>query len=103
MHWGRMERKRREGMPGQLLDIVQVRSFLVAAKRNCRTSRTGARRSANTVDIVFRHVRQFEVDDVRHVVDIYPACGDVGGHEHPGVARPETGKGSLTRGCDLFP
>ena len=95
MHWSRMGRERPDGVSGQLLDVAQVRPFLIAAERNRRTGRTGARRSADAMDIVFRDVRQLEVDDVRHVFDIDPACGDVGGHEHPGVARAKTGERAL--------
>ncbi len=41
------------------------------------------------MDIILRHIRQLEVDDVRHPLDIDPARGDVGGDEHPGVTGAE--------------
>jgi hypothetical protein len=50
--------------PSQLLDVTQVGPFLVAAERDCRTGGTGARGSADAVNIIFRHVWQLEVDHV---------------------------------------
>jgi hypothetical protein len=81
-----------QGAPGELLDIAQVGSFVVAAEGVRNTGRTGASGSADAVDIVFRHVRQLEIDDVRHAFDIDPACGDVGGHEHSAMAGAEAGE-----------
>jgi Zinc-binding dehydrogenase len=68
MHKFWTEQECPDGMPGQLLDVAQVCSFLVAAQQHCCTGRTGARRWANTMNIVFGHVRQLEVDDVRHTL-----------------------------------
>src|SRR5208282_1546705 len=97
-HGFRMGAERSDGASGELLDIAQVGPFLVAAERDRDTGRTGARRSADTMDIVFRHVRQLEVDDVRHAFDIDPARGDVSRHEHPAMARAETGERTLALG-----
>ena len=32
--------------------------------------------------VVFRRVRNFEIDYVRQFVDVQAACCDIGGHEH---------------------
>ena len=45
--------------------------------------------------VIFRHVRQFEIDDVRHSVDIDAAGGKVRGDEHPGLAITKTGERSF--------
>ena len=92
MHGLRMRPERPDGTPGELLDVAQVGSFLVAAERDRNAGRTGTRRSADAVDIVFGHIRQLEIDDVRHAFHIDPARGDVGGDEHSAAARAETGE-----------
>jgi hypothetical protein len=47
------------------------------------------------MDIIFRHVRQLEVDDMRHAFYIDPAGGDVSGYQHSGAALAEPGKRAL--------
>jgi hypothetical protein len=45
--------------------------------------------------VIFGHVRQFEIDDVRHPIDINAAGGNVGGDKHTGLAVAKAGKRSL--------
>jgi hypothetical protein len=92
------ERKLPDGKPGQPFDVAEVSPFLVAAQRDRYPGRTGARRPANTVNIVLRHVGQFEIDDMRHAFHIDPAGGDVGGHKHPGAAGAEAGERAFALG-----
>jgi hypothetical protein len=42
--------------------------------------------------VVFGHVRQIEIDDVRHPVDIDAAGGNVGGDKHAGLSVAKTGE-----------
>jgi hypothetical protein len=79
----------------QFFDVSQVTSFLVAAQRDRYASRTGARRSADAVNIVFGNVRQLEVDDVRYPIHIDPARGDVGSDEDPAAAAAKAGECAL--------
>jgi hypothetical protein len=47
------------------------------------------------VHIVLRDVRQIEIDDVRHAVDIDAAGGDVGGNEDAGATLAKVGERAL--------
>ena len=47
------------------------------------------------MDVIFRHIRQVEVEDVRYGVDIDAAGGDVGGDQHAGAAGTKAGQGAL--------
>ena len=66
----------------QLLDIGQARLFLGRDQRGGVAVLAGAAGAADAVDVVFGGVRQFVVDDVRQVVDVEAARGDVGGDQH---------------------
>ena len=66
----------------QAFDVAQQAVLIHANQRNRLALRTRAARTADTVHIVFRHVRQVEVDHVRQLVDVDAACGDVGGDQH---------------------
>ena len=87
--------------PGQLFDVAQVTAFLVAAQRDRYAGRTGARRSADAVNIVFGNVRQLEVDDVRYAFDIDPSRGNVGSDEDPAAAGAKAGECALALGLRL--
>ena len=73
----------RDRLPGQALDVAQQIALLRVAKRDGDARGAGACRAADAVDIALRHVRQLEVDDVRHQVDVDAARGDVGGNQRP--------------------
>src|SRR5437773_59858 len=62
----------------QFFDRTQRIALGRIAERNGDAAAAGTRRAADPVDIGFRDVRQLEIDDVGHVVDIDPACGNVG-------------------------
>ena len=67
--------------PDHPLDVGEQR-LVVRAHEGDRLA-GGARpaRAADPVDVVFRHVGQVEVDDVRQLLDVEAARGDVGGDE----------------------
>jgi hypothetical protein len=52
----------------------------------------GAAGAADAVDVVFADVRDFVVHDVRQLVDVDAAGGDVGGHQRADVAALEAGQ-----------
>ena len=64
----------------------QVRAFVRRAEGNGDAVRAGARGAADAVDVLLRHVRQVEVDDVGDVVDVDAARGDFGGDENARLA-----------------
>src|SRR6516225_8137901 len=45
--------------------------------------------------VIFGHVRQFEIDDVRHPIDIDAAGSNVGGDKYAGLAVTEAGERSF--------
>jgi hypothetical protein len=66
----------------QLLNATQKIELVYADKRQgltCRPSPTG---SADTVHIVFSHIGQFKIDNVRQFVDVDPARGNVRGNQY---------------------
>ena len=83
---------------GQLFDVAQVTALLVAAQRDRYAGRTGARRSADAVNIVFGNVRQLEVDDVRYAFHIDSPRSNIGSDEDPAAARAKAGEGALALG-----
>ena len=79
----------------QLFNVPQVTAFLVAAQRDRYAGRTGAGRSADPVYIIFGHVRQLEIDDVRYPFHIDPSGRDVGSDEDPAAAGAKAGERTL--------
>ena len=101
LHGIQLDVKVSDREPSQFFDVSQVTSFLVAAQRDRYAGRTGARRSADAVNIVFGNVRQLEVDDVRYPIHIDPARGDVGSDKDPAAAGAKTGECPLALGLRL--
>ncbi len=65
------------------------RTLLAAAQRDGDALGAGARGAADAVDVALGHVGQLVVDDVRHLVDVDAARGDVGCHEPADAAGAE--------------
>ena len=87
----------RHAQADQPLDVAEPTALFVAAKRDGFALGAGARRSADAVDIGLWDVRDVEVDDVAHALDIDPARRDVGRDEQPRLARPESTERPLAR------
>ena len=83
--------------PEQALDIAQQLVLVDADQRHGLTLVACTAGAADAVDIVFRHVRQLEVDHMGQLIDVQAACGDVGGHQHPYRAVLESGQGAGAR------
>jgi hypothetical protein len=66
----------------ETLDVSQQTFLINANQRYCFTGRTGTTSSADTVDVIFRHIRQIIVDNMRQLVDVDTARGDVGGDQY---------------------
>ncbi len=63
------------------LDRRQQRTVFAADQRNRVAGAAGTTGAADAVHVIFGHVRQVVVDDMRQCVDVDTACGDVGGDE----------------------
>src|SRR6185437_992013 len=66
----------------EFFDVAQERPIRRIAERDRDAACAGTRGAADAVNIAFGHVRQLEIDDMRHVVDVDTARGDIGGHQH---------------------
>ena len=65
---------------------------------------TGGRRAtgtADTVDVIFRYVRQLVVHHVRQLFDIQTTGGDIGRHQHANAAGFKVGQRAGTRSLAL--
>ena len=80
------QRLHRHLLAGQLLDVLQVRTLVVRAESDGDAARTRARGAADAVDVLFRDVGQFEVDDVADARHVDAARRDVGCDQHLGLA-----------------
>jgi len=63
----------RNFLADELLNVANVAALFVIAERNRNSLRPRACRSANAMNISFCDVRNFEVYDMRDVVDVDPA------------------------------
>src|SRR5690606_23305808 len=77
---------------GHALDLLEQTHFAAIHQRQGHAFATGTASTANTVNVVFRHVRQFEVDHVRQLIDVQTASGNVGSNQHHNLAVLETGQ-----------
>src|SRR5215471_7401589 len=73
----------RNSHANKLLDIAQKGHLLAVAQRDRNTFRASARRTADTMHIGFRHVRQIEIHDVADAVNINAARRNIRGNECP--------------------
>ena len=101
LHGIQLDVKLSDRESGQLFDVAQVTAFLLAAQRDRYAARTGARRSADAVNIVFGNIRQLEVDDVRYAFHIDSSRGNVGSNEDPAAAGAKAGERALALGLRL--
>jgi hypothetical protein len=72
---------RQPGAQGAL-DRLQIRFFIGRHEGEGIADRFGARGASHPVDVVLRHRRHIEIDDVTQLLDVDPARGDVGRHQH---------------------
>ena len=85
----------------ETLDRLQIRPLAVIAKGNGNPAAPGPARTADAMDVVVRIDRQIEVHDVRDVVDVQPAGGNVGGHQDQRLRRLEAEQHALPRRLTL--
>ena len=76
------QRHRHQLDVGQAFDVLEVGLLVRRAEALRHAIGAGARGAADPVDILFRHVGQFEVEHVADPSHVDPARGDVGRHQH---------------------
>ena len=81
-----------DGLLDQALDVAQQLDFAVVDQRDRGAGGAGAAGAADAVHVVLGHVGELEVDDLRQLVDVQAAGGDVGGHQHGDRAFLEAGQ-----------
>src|SRR5690606_9757456 len=77
---------------GHALDLLEQTHFAAIHQRQSHAFTTGTASTANAVDVVFRNVRQFEVDHVRQLINVQTTRGDVGGNQYHNLAVLEAGQ-----------
>lgn len=80
----------------QLFNSPQQMPFGMIAKRKGCTLIACTRGAADAMHIAFRHFRQFEIDHMRHTINVNAARGNVSGNEHRRTARAEIIQRTLT-------
>jgi len=83
----------------ETLDILHEALFVHTDKTNCLSTRARTARTTNAVHVVLTDVGDFVVNNVRQVVNIDSACGNVGRDQRPNFAALETIK--RLRACRL--
>src|SRR5579859_7811941 len=78
------------------LELKELRALFPKEKRGGGAALTGAAGAADTMDKVFGDVGQIVVDDVRDVLDVDAASGNVSGHEHAILPALEPREGGST-------
>ena len=70
----------------QLFNACQILLLLRGAEADGGAVRTGAGSAPDAVHIGLRHLGQVVVEHMGKLADINAACGDIGRHQHPGLA-----------------
>ena len=84
-----------ERLSREALDRLKTRPLAVIAKRDGDSGCPGAARAADAMNVAVCIGRQIEVHDVRNLVDVQPAGGNVGCHQDQRLRRFEAKQYSL--------
>ena len=85
----------------ELLDVAQVFVLVDAHERDRLAGRAGATGAPDPVHVIVGHVGEVVVDDVRQLVDVDAAGGDVGGDQHLQAGVLELGERARARALAL--
>ena len=77
---------------GEALDLVHEAFLVHAHQAHCLAAVAGAAGAADAVHVVFGHVGNVVVDDVRQLVDVDAACRNIGSNQGAQIARLELGQ-----------
>src|SRR3954471_3242779 len=86
----------RDPLARRALDVLEVAALLRAAEGDRDSVRTRARRAADAMDILLRHVGQVEVDHMADARDVDAARGNVGRDEDRHLSGLERRNRTLT-------
>src|SRR5690606_942953 len=67
-------------------DVFQQLDLRIVHEGQCGTGAARAAGPADTVHVVFGHIGQFKVHDLRQLVNVQTTCGDIGGHQYGDLA-----------------
>src|SRR5687767_679949 len=81
----------------ELLDLPEQPDLVVVDERDRGTHTARTAGAADAVHVILGHVRQFEIDDVRQLLDVEAARGDVSCDEHGDAAVLKLGEGARAR------
>ena len=82
-----------DGAAEEFFDVAKLRALLAGAEGDGLAFGPGAAGASDAMDVGPGLVGQVEVDDVRDVVDVEAAGGDVAGHQHARLALLEVVQG----------
>src|SRR5262249_18655655 len=91
----------RDALLDQPLDVAQIGALLAGAEGDGNAARPGTRGAADAVDIALGLVRQLEIDDMAHAVDIDAARRDIGRDEDARLSGTEIVESPLPRALRL--
>ena len=83
---------RRDRLPNEALDFLEVGALFPVAERNCDALVASPRRAADPMDVALGDVRKFEIDHMGDEIDVDAARCNVGGDERSNAGRLERGK-----------
>ena len=66
----------------EAMDGLPLRAVGRRQKVDSATFRSGARRAADAMDVVFRALRQIKIDDMLDVRNVKAARGNIGGNQN---------------------
>src|SRR5262245_50780574 len=69
-------------LPDELLDRLEVQRARLVDERDGLATGAGPSRATDAVDVVLGVLGEVPVDDVGHRLDVQPARGHIGGHQH---------------------
>ena len=81
-----------QGLADQGFDRLELTQLILTDQRDGLAATTGAAGTADTVDVIFRHLGQFKVDHVGQLIDVQTAGGDIGRYQHPHLATAKIGQ-----------
>jgi hypothetical protein len=92
------DRRRHDGQAaaGQFLDIAEVFPLVGRTECNRDAARASSCRAADSMHVALRNVRQLVVDDMRDLVDVDAARGDIGRDQNARESLAEAVERGLT-------
>jgi len=97
----RRRRRERHGLAHRPLDVPEQRCLIRGDQRHGMAVIAGARRAANAMHVILRHMRHVVIDDLRQFADVETARRDLGCDQCRQLAGLEIGERAGPRGLAL--